>query len=205
MWNTEGSSEETAWIQLACLFPNLVALFGVSSPQSPGQTTVMWTTVKPQILIQPCSGSIWKLPRLPMARGWCTQQETVIHGWNLATSQTKDWPSSALQNRLTKTTAQHHDGVRVLEMKIFTHRLSQTQQCCYHASGMEGFDTESVRSELLRELGWGGLSDRTLSCWEYSCHFSTFPTPEWWNNSLFIPVCRVGEGRIPLLLNTTSH
>lgn len=105
-----------------------------------------------------------KAPQAAMARGRCTQQEAVIHGWNLATSQTKDWPPSALQNRLTKTTAQHHDGVRVLEMKIFTHRLSQTQQCCYHASGTEGFDAVSVRSGLVGELGWGGLSDRTLSC-----------------------------------------
>lgn len=28
----------------------------------------------------------------------------------------------------------------------------------------EGFDAVSVRSGLVRELGWGGLSDRTLSC-----------------------------------------
>lgn len=41
----------------------------------------------------------------------------------------KNWPQSAFQNRLTKTTATHHDKAHMVETKIFTHRLSQMQQC----------------------------------------------------------------------------
>lgn len=78
-------------------------------------------------------------------------------------SQTKNWPQSAFQNRLTKTTATHHDKVHMVETKIFTHRLSQIQQRDYRASRTKGFETVTVCLELIREPGRGGLKDHFLS------------------------------------------
>lgn len=78
-------------------------------------------------------------------------------------SQTKSWPQSAFQNRLTKTTATHHDKVLVVEMKIFTHRLSQIQQCDYRALRTKGFKIVTVCLELIRESGRVGLKNHFLS------------------------------------------
>lgn len=146
------SPQKTVLFQLSCLFPTWQSWHFL------GYCLLNLTQWYEQWWNFSFSFHVRHSPGCPVSRSWWTQQkEGKIHGWNYATFLTKSWPQRAFQNRLTKTTATHHDKVHVVEMKIFTHRLSHIQQCDYHALSTRRFKIVTVCLEMIRESGRVGL------------------------------------------------